>query len=118
MLRAAIYLALMGKTGLRKTAELCYQKAHYAASELGKIPGCSVEGGRPFFKEFLLKMPNPAEPLSERLFNKGIVAGLPLSRYFPERKNELLVAVTEMCGKKDIDALVEAVRQDLDTVFF
>jgi glycine dehydrogenase subunit 1 len=115
MLKAAIYLSLMGKSGLRKVAELCYQKAHYAASELAKISGCTIAGKSPFFKEFVLQLPASldSETLSEKLFDKGIVAGLPLSRYYPERKHELLVAVTEMCSKKDIDALAGAIREEI-----
>lgn len=109
-LRSAIYLALMGKNGLKETALLCWHRAHYAAKKFAAIPGCSVRQGD-FFKEFTVLLPCPAGELAEKLAAGHIVPGLPLSRYFPERENELLVCVTEMNSKNDIDTLANAVRQ-------
>jgi glycine dehydrogenase subunit 1 len=109
-LRACIYLALMGRTGLKETASLCWHRCHYAAKEISLIPGCSVKPGN-FFKEFTVRLPCPASGLAEKLAGEHIIGGLPLSRYFPERENELLVCVTEMNSKNDIDTLVSAVRR-------
>ncbi|QQO10953.1 aminomethyl-transferring glycine dehydrogenase subunit GcvPA [Breznakiella homolactica] len=109
-LRACIYLALMGKQGLRKTAELCWHRAHYCAAEIAKLPGFSVAPGT-FFKEFTVTLPCDAEALAEKLCDKRIVPGLPLSRYFPDRKNELLICVTEKNSRADIDELVAALRE-------
>jgi glycine dehydrogenase subunit 1 len=116
MLRSCIYLALMGKEGLRRTAELCWRRSHYAARAIAALPGfrAAEEAGGPegnFFREFTVKLPGPlnAEDLSARMIEqRNIVPGLPLSRYFPERKNELLVSVTENNSREDIDALVLA----------
>jgi glycine dehydrogenase subunit 1 len=109
-LRACVYLALMGKGGLRKAAELCWHKSHYAAKVLAALPGCAVGEGL-FFKEFVLRLPVDAGGLAKSLREKNIVPGLPLSRYFPERKRELLVCVTEKHTKEDIDKLAEAAGQ-------
>ncbi len=49
-LRAAVYLSALGPQGLRETANLCLQKAHYLADELCKIPGVSLKFKQPFFK--------------------------------------------------------------------
>jgi glycine dehydrogenase subunit 1 len=105
---------------LRKTAELCWQKSHYAAQVLGALPGCSVSpesGEGLFFKEFVLKLPFNAESASEDLFKKGIVMGLPLSRYYPERDKEVLVCVTEKNSKSDIDAYAAALASILPEVY-
>jgi glycine dehydrogenase subunit 1 len=110
MLRACIYLALMGRTGLRKTAELCWHNSHYAAEKLAAIPGCSIGPGT-FFKEFVLKLPKSAEKASEALFERGIVPGLPLSRYFPDRPGDLLICVTEKNSRQDIDVLAQALEE-------
>jgi glycine dehydrogenase subunit 1 len=109
-LRACIYLCLMGKTGLKQVAELCWHRSHYAAKEIASIPGCKVSGGI-FFKEFVVTLPCDAETLAEKLFAKNIIAGFPLSRYFPDKANELLVCVTEKNSKSDIDDLVSAIRE-------
>jgi glycine dehydrogenase subunit 1 len=107
MLRSCIYLSLMGKQGLRKAAELCWHKSHYAANRIAALRGFSLREA-PFFKEFTVSLPGKAEALAEKLYEKGIVPGLPLSRYFPERENELLVCVTEKNSRRDIDELVNA----------
>jgi glycine dehydrogenase subunit 1 len=114
MLRSCIYLALMGKEGLREAAELCWHRAHYAAARLAALPGCSVADAS-FFKEFVLVLPGgtgrpyrSAEEIGGILGKWGIVPGLPLSRYYPERKGELLVCITEKNTKQDIDELAEA----------
>jgi glycine dehydrogenase subunit 1 len=117
MLQACIYLAAMGKSGLRKAAELCWNKSHYAASRIAAIPGFAVPASGPgakgaaFFKEFLVKTPVPAEEISRRLSRRNVVPGLPLSRYYPERTHELLVCVTEMCTRGQIDLLVDSLEE-------
>ncbi|MFP3090618.1 aminomethyl-transferring glycine dehydrogenase subunit GcvPA [Treponema sp. TIM-1] len=109
-LRACIYLALLGKQGLRGVAELCWHKSHYAAGLFAALPGFSLGPG-PFFKEFLVTLPGNAETAAEKLREKKIVAGLPLSRYFPEREKDLLVCVTEKNSREDIETLVHALKE-------
>lgn len=111
MLQACIYLAAMGKTGLRTVAELCWNKAHYAAGLIAKLPGYAVAKGE-FFKEFTVTTPVPAEGLAAGLSAQGVVPGLPLSRYYPKRKNELLVCVTEMCTREQIELLAASLAKE------
>jgi glycine dehydrogenase subunit 1 len=110
MLQACIYLAAMGKTGMRAVAELCWNKAHHAASLIAKLPGFAVAEGD-FFKEFTVRTTVPAEGLVDRLSRRGVVPGLPLSRYYPERTHELLVCVTEMCTKGQIELLARSLEE-------
>ena len=110
-LSAAIYLAAVGKSGFKKVAELCWHKAHYAALEIDKIKGFSIKTKGNFFKEFLVETPIPAEELFEKLKDKYILAGLPLSRFKDGNKNEMLVCVTEVNSKKQIDRLVSAMKE-------
>jgi glycine dehydrogenase subunit 1 len=110
-LAACVYLSAMGKHGLRRIAELCYHKAHYAAEQLNALEGYSVDMSKPFFKEFVLTCPKPVAELNEYLLEHwGIVGGYDLSKDYPTRTNQMLVAVTEMNTKDEIDALVEALR--------
>lgn len=117
-LRAAIYLAAMGPVGLREVAERCYHNAHYAAAQLATIPGCTVNGGAevPFFKEFVLTTPVNAAQLAGRAARDGVIPGVPLSSFFADRTNDLLVAVTERYRKREIDTLVSAVRSALSEI--
>jgi glycine dehydrogenase subunit 1 len=108
-LAAGVYLTAMGKTGLRQVAELCYHKAHYAASELAALPDFGVMDQRPFFKEFPVQCPAPVGEVNEYLLNEwGIIGGYDLGQDYPELANTMLVCVTEMNTREEIEALVEA----------
>jgi glycine dehydrogenase subunit 1 len=102
----------MGKLGLRKAAELCWHKAHYLAARISLLPGCSIEN-RLFFKEFTVRLPVPAQDASSSLARAGFVPGLSLSSLYPERSNELLVAVTEMNPRAQLDAFAAAIKECL-----
>lgn len=110
-LAACIYLSLMGKNGLRKVAELNYHKAHYAADEIDKIPGFSVNRDMTFFNEFAVKCNRPVSEINEALAEAGIVGGYDLGQDYAHLKNYMLVAVTEMNSKAEIDILTEELRK-------
>jgi glycine dehydrogenase subunit 1 len=110
-LAASVYLATMGKQGLRRVAELCLQKSHYAAGEIASLDGYSLAfPDRPFFKEFVIKTPVSPDAINERLLERGIIGGLSLTSHYPEIGNAMLVAVTEQRAKEEIDAFVAALR--------
>ena len=108
-LAAAIYMAAMGKYGLRTVAELSYHKAHYAAELIGKVSGYEVVSDGPFFKEFVVRCPRPVSFINEILLDRyGIVGGYDLGRDYPELKDHMLVCVTEMNSRAQIEMLAEA----------
>jgi glycine dehydrogenase subunit 1 len=108
MLAATVYLSVMGKQGLRQVAEQCLQKAHYAAEKLTAVPGFRLRFGAPFFHEFVLQCPRPAEEIVSALAEQGILAGYPLGRHAPELADCLLIAVTEKRTREEIDTFAEA----------
>jgi len=110
-LAAGAYLATMGKHGLRRVAELCYHKAHYAAQRIAEIPGFELVGGKPFFKEFVVRCPQKPAEINERLLEKGIIGGYDLGRDYPHLRNCMLLCVTEVNTKGEIDRLVEALQE-------
>jgi glycine dehydrogenase subunit 1 len=105
-LTAAMYLSYMGKQGMREVAVLCYHKAHYAAAEIGRLDGYQVSSRRPFFNEFVVQCPKPVAEINEALLKKGILGGYDLEKDYPFAKNQMLVCVTEMNTRSQIDALV------------
>jgi glycine dehydrogenase subunit 1 len=107
-LRAAAYLALMGKQGLREVARLCAKKAEYAKVRLGGIPGVEVMKSAPTFNEFTLALPADASEVVNRLIDKGFAPGFPLGRYYRGMDNYLLVAVTEKRTREEIGMFAEA----------
>jgi len=110
-LAATIYMSLLGKAGLRKVAELCYQKAHYAAEQIGQIKGYRLQNSRPFFHEFVVECPFNVSEINDHLLEHGIIGGYDLENTYPKMKNCMLIAVTEMNSKEEIDALVEVLAE-------
>jgi glycine dehydrogenase subunit 1 len=110
-LASAVYLSVLGQTGLRQVAELSYHKAHYAAQELSKIKGFGLCFMDPFFHEFSLCCPKPVSELNEHLLEHGILGGYDLGQDYPALKDHMLIAVTEMNTKEEIDALVEVLKE-------
>ena len=104
-LASAVYMSVLGKVGLREVADLCFQKAHYAATELSKIKGYGLCFTDPFFHEFALCCPKPVADINAHLLEHGILGGYDLGQDYPGLKDHMLIAVTEMTGKDDIDAL-------------
>ncbi len=110
-LAAAIYMACLGPRGLRRIAELCWHKAHYAVKEIAKLPKYQVDKAE-FFHEVVVRCPRPAQEINKRLFEKhGIIGGFDLSQTAPARANSMLLCFTEMNSKAEIDLLVEALRE-------
>ncbi|MGA2112789.1 MAG: aminomethyl-transferring glycine dehydrogenase subunit GcvPA [Anaerolineales bacterium] len=111
-LAAAVYLSQMGKQGLRRVAELCYHRAHYAAERLSQVAGFSLASRGPFFHEFVLRCPRPVAEINRFLLDEwGILGGYDLGRDFPGLQGHMLVAVTELNTREDIDSLVTALSE-------
>jgi glycine dehydrogenase subunit 1 len=108
---ASAYLSLIGQKGLSQVADLCYQKAHYAAAELSKVKGFGLCFDEPFFHEFALCCPKPVAEINARLLDYGIVGGYDLGRDYPSLKDHMLIAVTEMNTKEEIDTLAEVIKE-------
>ena len=105
-LMATIYMIAQGRRGLSHIADLCYHKAHYAAAAIGALPGYSLPNGeRPFFREFVVTCPLPVAETNKLLLDKKIIGGLDIGDHFP---NGMLLCVTEMNSRDEIDALVAA----------
>ncbi len=108
-LRATVYLSLMGPAGMNDVANLCLQKAHYAAEKLAAVPGLSLAFQQPTFKEFVVRVKDrPVADVVEKALQQGIFAGVPLGTWYPELADCLLVAVTEKRTKEEIDRLAAA----------
>ena len=113
MLAATIFMATVGKQGMRQLALQNRSRAEYAKAALARIPGCRLPHPGAGFNEFVLELPREAAPVHRKLVDGGIIAGLPLSRYFPGRKNDLLICVTETNSRSQIDRLVQKLKEAL-----
>ena len=110
-----IHLALLGETGLTGLARLNHAAAVTLAERLTRIPGVRLLN-RAFFNEFALQLPSPAAAAVDALAEKGVLAGIPLSRLYPDRTelaNILLVAVTETVTADAMDRFERAIGEAL-----
>ena len=109
-LAAGVYLAVMGRRGLRQVAELCYHKAHYAARQIKELPGFEVQSEQ-FFTEFVVRCPQPPVEINARLLERKIIGGYDLGRDYPHLADCMLLCVTEMNTREQIDRLVMALEE-------
>jgi glycine dehydrogenase subunit 1 len=110
-LASTIYMSLLGKHGLRQVAELCYHKAHYAAQRIADLSGFSLWSTKPFFNEFVVRCPAEVEAINAHLLDHGILGGYDLGENYPELSDHMLIAVTEMNTKDEIDLLVDVLAE-------
>jgi glycine dehydrogenase subunit 1 len=111
-LAAAIYMAALGRCGMRQVAELCYHKAHYAADRIDALAGYAILRDKPFFKEFVVRCPRPVDEVNGHLLDEwGIIGGYDLGRDYPNMADHMLLCVTEMNPREEIDALIEALEE-------
>jgi glycine dehydrogenase subunit 1 len=115
-LRASIYLAAMGPSGLRQVAELSTRKAHHAAEKLAEVPGISLAFPGPFFKEFVIRSEKPVEAVLDQVGRLGYHGGIALARWFPELADSILIAVTEKRTAAEIEGLFGAYRRAMGAV--
>jgi glycine dehydrogenase subunit 1 len=99
-LMATVFMAVYGKQGLRELAKQNLSKAHYLGSRLKR----RFTG--PYFNEFVAQAKNPEE-INRSLEGRRIIGGLPLSRFYPELKDTMLLCATEMCRKEHMDQVAE-----------
>jgi glycine dehydrogenase subunit 1 len=114
-LRAHAYLSLLGKEGLRETALLCLNKAHYAKERLKAIPDVKVMDSSPTFNEFTVRLPTDAAEIVGKMIDLGFAPGFPLGIYYPGMENYLLIAVTEKRTKFDIGSFAETLEHVLQS---
>lgn len=107
-LAAAVAMTALGKTGVKQMAIQNIQKAHYA-KQLLKQKGIEVIFDGPSFNEFIVKLPTSYQEVNDQLFTKQMIGGYDLGQAYPELQDHMLVAVTELRTKEEIDAFANEV---------
>jgi glycine dehydrogenase subunit 1 len=112
-LMATVFLSCLGKEGLKELAMMNLSKTEYAKKIVSGIRGCKLNFIAPTFNEFVLQIKKAPEEVLEKLKKEEILGGLPLAKYYPELDHHLLVTVTEMNRKEEIDCWAEALEKAL-----
>ncbi|MCU9613851.1 aminomethyl-transferring glycine dehydrogenase subunit GcvPA [Caldibacillus lycopersici] len=105
-LAASVAMTALGKQGIKEMAIANIQKANYA-KQLLKQKGFEIVFDGPSFNEFVVKTKQPMKEIANHLLEQGIIAGFDLQRVYPELNNHMLVCVTEIRTKEEIDQFVE-----------
>ncbi len=113
-LQSTIYMALLGKEGFKELAQLNLDKAEFAKDVLDKITGVEVDRRAPTFNEFTVNLPKNASAVIAAMIHEGFAAGFPLSRYYNDMENAMIVAVTEKRTKQEILDFAKALEKVLN----
>lgn len=106
-LAASVAMSAFGKRGVQEMAILNVQKTQYAKNQIAKLEGYELPFPGPVFNEFVVKVPGDVGELNRSLLNRRIVGGYDLGRDYPEFAGHMLIAVTEIRTKEEIDSLVQ-----------
>jgi glycine dehydrogenase subunit 1 len=112
-LACTVYMTALGRNGLRLVAESSVRNTQYAIERLTAVPGVHLKFVGKRFDEFVISLPRGAVAVRDALLDEKILAGLPLGPYYPSMENDLLVAVTEVRTKAEIDRFAEVLRSTL-----
>ncbi len=108
---AAIYMATMGKSGMKDVATQSFKKAHYTYEQLTRSGKYQLLFEKPFFKEFAVKCPKPIDEINEKLREEGILGGFDLKRLKDDYDQVMLIAVTENRTMEEIDHFVKIMEE-------
>jgi len=112
-LMATIYLSCLGRGGLREVARMNLSEAEYAKETVAKMKGCRLTFSGPTFNEFVLDIEGDPEKVLEEMREEKILGGLPLAKFYPVLNRHLLVTVTEMNSREEIDRWAKALEKAL-----
>lgn len=110
-LAAGVYMALLGKQGIKKVAELNMDRAHYLRQKISEIDGFEISLKTPIFNEFVVHASKPFREIQQKCLEKNIFAGISLADFYDGRDNDFLVCATETKTLQQLDAFVEVLRQ-------
>jgi glycine dehydrogenase subunit 1 len=108
---ATIYLALLGKTGLRDVSALNVERSRELATAVSSVPGCDLRFDAPFFNEFVVNVHRPAAEVLATLRDRGILGGVDLGRFYPQYADSILMTATELTTSGEIAALKAALEE-------
>lgn len=110
-LASSVAMSALGKRGIQEMAMLNAQKTQYAKRAIARLAKYEIPYSQPVFNEFVVKAPGKVGDLNRSLLTRGIIGGYDLGRDDPELDGHMLVAVTELRTKQEIDSFVEGLEE-------
>ena len=110
-LAMAMRTAMLGRQGFQKTGQRCVDAIHYLRRGLEKLDGFELPYSAPVFNELVVRSrERDARQIVETLSGQGILPGVDLGRFKDAWRKDLLIAVTELHTKQDLDRLLQALQ--------
>jgi glycine dehydrogenase subunit 1 len=101
-LAASVAMTALGKQGVKEMAKQNVQKSAYLKKQL-TLAGVDIVGDGPTFNEFVINCGQPVKDVNRKLLEKGMIGGFDLGSVEPERNGQMLVCVTELRTKEELD---------------
>ena len=108
---ASIYLATMGKQGMKEVALMNLKRADYLKNKIEKETPCKVAFKGNNYNEFTILTPGCACCALKALAEKGILGGIAAKKYYPELENAIIVNTTEIHSYEELDKFVAALKE-------
>jgi glycine dehydrogenase subunit 1 len=109
---AAVYLSIVGPSGLRSIAQINIRNARSLMERINELDGYDAPIFEAHhFNEFAISGPVRPEKLNKVLLKHGIIGGMPLAPHVPRMVDEMVLATTEMHAPADHDRLIKALRE-------
>ncbi|GMA55870.1 hypothetical protein GCM10025858_03730 [Alicyclobacillus sacchari] len=112
-LAATVFLSYMGKEGMQELALQNFHKAHYLHDRLLTVDGVKSLFAAPFFNEFAIELSKPVAEVQAAMLEAGYLFGYDLSHDYPQYGSSVLLTVTEMRTREEMDELVQTLREVL-----
>jgi glycine dehydrogenase subunit 1 len=108
-LAMGIRTAMLGRQGFQRTGQRCLNAAHYLQAAIEKLEAFELPYAAPVFNEFVVRSKgSKASEVIDNLLRHNIIAGIDLGRFREEWRKDILIAVTELHTREDLDRLIEA----------
>ncbi|SOC36196.1 aminomethyl-transferring glycine dehydrogenase subunit GcvPA [Ureibacillus acetophenoni] len=104
-LASSVAMTALGKKGVQEIAKQNIVKTRFAKNAF-EAAGFEVPFQGAHFNEIVVKTNKPVQEINKKLLEKGIIGGFDLGRVYPELENHVLIAVTELRTKEEIESLV------------
>ena len=111
-LASSIYMTLLGPEGLRELAAINRARCEYLKGRIEEI-GAKLVFDSPTFNEFVIDLGKAPDPIIKTMLENGMLAGIPLAKDHPGMGNAVLVTVTEMVSREELDQYVLALKNAL-----
>ncbi|HNW81848.1 MAG TPA: aminomethyl-transferring glycine dehydrogenase subunit GcvPA [bacterium] len=108
---ASMYLATMGKNGLREVALMNLKRAEYLKKKIASETACKIAFSGHTYNEFTILVPGIAEKILKELEKEGVLGGIPAAKYYPELDNAIIVNTTEVHTYEELDRFVSVLKK-------